>query len=46
MRQEAEMPNPLEPAWQDVEHETAEKFHGFQRHRAEPVASLLVFHRS
>jgi len=43
MRQEAEMPNPLEPAWQDVEHETAEQFHGFQRHRAEPVASRRVF---
>jgi hypothetical protein len=25
-----------------VEHETAEKFHGFQRHRAKPVAALIV----
>ena len=36
------MSNPLEPTRQDVEHETAEKFHGFQRHRAEPVAALIV----
>jgi hypothetical protein len=42
MCQEADRSHPWEPTRQAVAPETAEPFHGCQRHRAEPVAALRV----
>src|SRR5262249_15619207 len=40
--QEAEMPNPLEAARQDMQQEAAAEFHGVEGPRAKPVAMLIV----
>src|SRR4029450_7441146 len=42
IRQEAEVPHPVEAAWRDVEHQPPQKFHGLEREGAQAVAARVV----
>jgi hypothetical protein len=42
IRQEAEMPYPLEAAWGDVQHQASQEFHGLERQGTQTVAALVI----
>jgi hypothetical protein len=42
IRQEAEMPYPLEAARGDVQHQAPQEFHGLERQGTQTVAALVI----